>query len=32
MNEPSGLQMGMYVLQVLYGDKMITRQLIKGID
>ncbi len=32
MNEPSGLQMGMYVLQVLYGDQMITRQLIKGID
>jgi hypothetical protein len=32
MNEPAGLQTGMYVLQVLYGDQMITRQLIKGID
>jgi hypothetical protein len=29
--EPSGLQTGMYVLQVLYGDQMITRQLIKMI-
>jgi len=32
MNEPAGLQTGMYVLQVLYGDQMITRQLIKGVD
>jgi hypothetical protein len=32
MNEPAGLQTGMYVLQVIYGDQMITRQLIKGVD
>jgi hypothetical protein len=29
MNEPPGLQTGMYILQVLYGDQMITRQMIK---
>ena len=27
--EPTGLQTGMYVLQVLYSDQMITRQIIK---
>jgi hypothetical protein len=31
LNEVSTLQTGMYVLQVLYGDQMITRQLIKKI-
>jgi hypothetical protein len=29
LNEPSGLQTGMYVLQVLYADQIITKQLIK---
>jgi hypothetical protein len=32
LNEPSGLTTGMYVLQVFYGDQMITRQLIKNIN
>jgi len=29
LNGPAGLQSGMYVLQVLYHDQMITRQIIK---
>ena len=32
MNEPAGLQSGMYVLQVLYKGQMITRQIIKKIN
>jgi hypothetical protein len=32
MNEPSGLNTGMYILQVLYRDQMITRQIIKRMD
>ncbi len=32
MNEPAGLQSGMYILQVLYRDQMITRQIIKRIN
>jgi hypothetical protein len=31
MNEPAGMQSGMYVLQVLYQGQMITRQIIKKI-
>jgi hypothetical protein len=29
LNEPSELQTGMYVLQILYRDQMITRKIIK---
>jgi hypothetical protein len=32
INEPAGLQQGMYVLQILYRDQMITRQIIKKIN
>ena len=32
LNEPAGLQSGMYILQVLYHDQMITRQIIKRIN
>ena len=32
INEPAGLQTGMYILQVFYGDQMITRQLIKQVE
>ncbi len=32
MNEPPGMQTGMYVLQVFYRDQMITRQIIKRVD
>jgi hypothetical protein len=32
LNEPAGLQTGMYVLQVLYRDQMITKKIIKGKD
>src|SRR5450631_1627346 len=32
LNEPAGLQAGMYILQVLYRDQMITRQVIKQIN
>jgi hypothetical protein len=32
LNSPPGLQTGMYVLQILYGDQMITRQIIKKIE
>ena len=32
LNEPSGLQAGMYILQVLYKDQMITRQIIKKMN
>jgi hypothetical protein len=32
LNVPSGLKTGMYVLQVLYLDQMITKQLIKKIN
>ena len=31
MNEPAGMQSGMYVLQVLYQGEMITKQIIKKI-
>ena len=31
LNEPAGLQTGMYILQVLYDNQMITRQLIKKV-
>ncbi len=32
LNEPAGLNTGMYILQVLYRDQMITRQIIKRMD
>ncbi len=32
LNEPAGLQTGMYILQVLYNNQMIIRQIIKKID
>ena len=32
LHEPAGLQPGMYVLQVIYRDKIITRQIIKQIN
>ena len=32
LNHPGSLQTGMYVLQVQYGDQMITKQLIKAVD
>jgi hypothetical protein len=32
LNEPHGLQTGMYILQILFRDQMITRQLIKKIE
>jgi hypothetical protein len=32
MNEPAGMQTGMYILQVFYQDHMITRQIIKKLN
>jgi hypothetical protein len=32
LNEPAGLQTGMYILQILYREQMITRQIIKKIN
>jgi hypothetical protein len=32
LNEPAGLRPGMYILQVLYKDRMITRQIIKQVN
>jgi hypothetical protein len=32
LNEPAGLRSGMYILQVLYKDRMITRQIIKQMN
>ena len=32
LNEPASIQTGMYILQIRYGDQMITRQLIKKAD
>ncbi len=31
LKEPTGLQTGMYILQVLYDNQMITKQLIKKV-
>ncbi len=31
LKEPAGLQTGMYILQVLYDNQMITKQLIKKV-